>query len=276
MVAGRSAARNGECRSNGEVWDAASGLELQTLNGHTSPVNSVSWSSDGKRLATGSWDGTAKVWDLAGGRELHTLKGHTSRVGSVSWSPDGQRLATASDDATAKVWDAAGGRELLTLKGHTSPVGFVSWSSDGQRLATASYDGTVNLWDAATPTRCRMGPPGPRRSRPPGPERFPWSASRGIHSDLAPAAPTALGFGGGRCSALDRQQVPGERSCGRGLGNGSLSAIGRWFGGASVAGSGPELQCGAGTGGESERRLRRLLSGERSGARRLVAAGWLR
>jgi len=145
-----------------KVWEAAGGRELLTLKGHTGNVRSVSgsandlrqamsvsWSPDGTRLATGSWDGTAKVWEAAGGRELLTLKGHTNVVRFVSWSPDGQRLATGSDDGTAKVWEAAGGRELLTLKGHTGWVPSVSWSPDGQRLATGSYDGTAKVWEAA-------------------------------------------------------------------------------------------------------------------------------
>src|SRR5262249_55742781 len=39
--------------------------EVLTLKGHTSAVMCVSWSPDGKRLATGSDDGTTKVWDAA-------------------------------------------------------------------------------------------------------------------------------------------------------------------------------------------------------------------
>jgi eukaryotic-like serine/threonine-protein kinase len=77
----------------------------------------VAWSPDGKRLATGSRDGTAKVWDAASGQELLTLKGHSNFVISIAWSPDGKRLATGSWDNTAKVWDAVSGRELLTLEG---------------------------------------------------------------------------------------------------------------------------------------------------------------
>ena len=84
-------------RTEAKVWDAAGGQELLTLKGHTGAVISVSWSPDGKRLATGSADGTAKVWDAAGGRELLTLRGIRARSMSVSWSPDGMRLATGSD-----------------------------------------------------------------------------------------------------------------------------------------------------------------------------------
>ena len=154
-----------------KVWDAAGGRELLTLKGHTGQVWSVSWSPDGTRLATGSEDGTAKVWDAAGGRELLTLKGHTGRVRSVSWSPDGTRLATGSADGTAKVWDAAGGRELLTLKGHTGRVRSVSWSPDGTRLATGSrgWHGE-GVGGGRRRGGAAMGPPGPRRARPPGPQ----------------------------------------------------------------------------------------------------------
>jgi dipeptidyl aminopeptidase/acylaminoacyl peptidase len=89
------------------VWDAAGGQNLLTLKGHASAVLCVSWSPDGKRLATGSGDNTARVWDATGGGELLTLKGHAGAVWSVSWSPDGKRLATGSWDRTAKVWEAA-------------------------------------------------------------------------------------------------------------------------------------------------------------------------
>jgi WD40 repeat protein len=121
-----------------------------TLNGHTADVESVAWSPDGKRLATGSHDGTAKVWDAASGQPSLTLKGHDAKVLSVAWSPDGKRLATGSGDNTAKVWDAASGQEMLTLKGHKGPVYSAAWSPNGKRLATGSGDNTAKVWDAAS------------------------------------------------------------------------------------------------------------------------------
>jgi len=74
-------------------------------------VYSVSYSPDGKTLASGSYDKTVKLWDAATGKELATLKGHSGPVQSVAFSPDGKTLATASDDKTIKLWDLATGKQ---------------------------------------------------------------------------------------------------------------------------------------------------------------------
>jgi WD40 repeat protein len=115
------------------------------LRGHKGSVSSVAWNSDGKRLATGSADGTAKVWDTVTGQELFTLTGHTDAVTSVAWNPDGRRLATGSRDKTAKVSNAGTGEELFTISGYKFYVDGVAWSPDGKWLAIARYDGVVDV-----------------------------------------------------------------------------------------------------------------------------------
>jgi WD40 repeat protein len=117
---------------------------------HSSGVYEVSFSPDGKTLASTSLDKTVKLWDVGTGKELKTLKGHQEAVNSVSYSPDGKTLASASDDKTVKLWDVGTGKELKTLKGHQDWVYSVSYSPDGKTLASASWDKTVKLWDVVT------------------------------------------------------------------------------------------------------------------------------
>jgi WD40 repeat protein len=81
------------------------GKELKTLNGHQDIVSSVSYSPDGKTLASASWDKTVKLWDVVTGKELKTLKGHQDQGRSVSYAPDGKILASASDDKTIILWN---------------------------------------------------------------------------------------------------------------------------------------------------------------------------
>ena len=66
---------------------------------------SVSFSPDGKRIVSSSYDNTLKIWDAHTGQETFTLKGHKREVVSVNFSPDGKRIVSGCVDNTLKVWD---------------------------------------------------------------------------------------------------------------------------------------------------------------------------
>jgi eukaryotic-like serine/threonine-protein kinase len=131
-----------------KVWDAQSGRELVTLNGHTDHVTTIVFSPDGKQIAGGSSKGEVKGWDAESGAHLFTLGGHGCRVKRIAYSPDGKRIASGDEDGMVKVWDAIGKKELHTLKGHARQVYGVAFSPDGRRLATGSLDALVKVWDA--------------------------------------------------------------------------------------------------------------------------------
>ncbi|MBD2236342.1 PD40 domain-containing protein [Aulosira sp. FACHB-113] len=124
-------------------------IEVNTLKGD-SPVNSVAFSRDGQKLASGSADKTIKIWDMTTGKLLNTLTGHNSPINSVAFSSDGQKLASGSADKTIKIWDMTTGKLLNTLTGHSSPINSVAVSSDGQKLASGSADKTIKIWDMTT------------------------------------------------------------------------------------------------------------------------------
>jgi WD40 repeat protein len=138
------------------LWDAASGKPLRSLEGHTGTVRSVTYSLDGRFIASSSIDKTVKLWDAASGKLLRTFEGHTGFVLSVAYSPDGRSIASSSIDKTVKLWDAvngklfnaASGKLLRTLEGHTGAVCTVAYSPDGRYIASAgSDDKTVKVWE---------------------------------------------------------------------------------------------------------------------------------
>ena len=115
-----------------------------------SPVRSVSFSPDGRTLATGSDRGSIWVWDIS--RPAHAIwcmpEGHRTWITTVAFSRDGGRLVSASGDDTARIWDGASGTLLLELphSGQES-VRAACFSGDGKRVVTGTGDGVVSVWD---------------------------------------------------------------------------------------------------------------------------------
>ncbi len=155
------------------VWDASTGTLLRSLNasttatgrldprtGHTASVNTVTWSPDGTRLASGGDDTVIALWNPVSGAFLGDVGAHSGPVQSVAWSPDGRRLASASKDEKVAVWDPSrpvlglpyGEEEKSLLKkfgGHRLSAESVAWSPDGTRLVSGGFDSAVRIWDVA-------------------------------------------------------------------------------------------------------------------------------
>ncbi len=136
----------------GVFWFTRSPAPLPQQNkpfiyrGHSSTVDTVAWSPDGKRIASGSYDNTVQVWNAGDGSQPFTYKGHSDMVAAVAWSPDGKRIASGSADNTVQVWNPSDGSQLFIYRGHSDMVRAVAWSPDGKYVASGSVDSTVQVW----------------------------------------------------------------------------------------------------------------------------------
>ena len=111
----------------------------------------MSFSPDGKKIASGSSDQTIRIWDGADGNVGEVIaicKGHSLDVSCVAWSVDSLRFASSGTfDKTIRLWDATTYLFVASLV-VADGVHCVSFSPDGSRLAACSEDSSVYILDA--------------------------------------------------------------------------------------------------------------------------------
>jgi serine/threonine protein kinase len=142
-----------------QIYDLATRCLKATLEGHTQPVKAISFSPDGKLLASAGGY-TVRLWNTETWTVSSEHINHHPEVVCVRFSPDGKLLAIADGESdlphykllpTAIIlWDVAARDEVRWLRGHTNTIWALAFSPDGKTLASGSADQTVKFWDTAT------------------------------------------------------------------------------------------------------------------------------
>ncbi|KAH8993139.1 hypothetical protein EDB92DRAFT_1855060 [Lactarius akahatsu] len=158
------------------IWQADSGKVLcGPLEGHSDDICALSFSADGKMVASGSDDRKIWVWSAeTGQRVCGPMEGHTASIKGVcfsgekvlgpleyhrdwiygiAYSPNGLYLATASDDYSVVIWNVASGERMFQgLTGHGGYLRCVNWSPDSKKIVTAALDNLIRVFDVETGT----------------------------------------------------------------------------------------------------------------------------
>jgi WD40 repeat protein len=130
------------------LWDALTGQQQATLEGHSWTLVNVVFDHAGKLLASSSFDNVVRLWDVATGREVANHPGFSWQL---QFSLDDRQLSVWSDLPRHGTLEVAHGQEcrLLSVEPSERSGRYYSgpeFSPDGHFLAAGSGN-QVRFWD---------------------------------------------------------------------------------------------------------------------------------
>jgi WD40 repeat protein len=196
---GRTVVASAAGRSAVFQIDLKTGKAVSAYPAHSGNVRHLSFHDKGRRVLTGSEDGTLREWDAATGkplwsagpegsgtaiatrngvgavslykggaqvwrpgkdRPLYDIEGPAGHGRCSAFSPDGKFLVTSGLLGQFQFRDAATGKLIRSWKGDGQDVTSVAFGPDGL-IASVTSSAVISLWSAATGERVRQmtGPP---------------------------------------------------------------------------------------------------------------------
>ena len=139
----------------GPVYPPSPGVPQQHLiyRGHKGAITALSWSPDGKMVASGSADKTVQVWRASDGAPLYTLT-YDSPVSSLAWASDvPHRIASGgSSDGAIPVWDALHEHTYLIWHGDGRVLA-LDWQKNSPWIVSGGTDREMYVWNGLTGQR---------------------------------------------------------------------------------------------------------------------------
>ena len=144
------------------LWaDTRRRLDRESVGkGPGSPIKSITFCPEGRRLAIAFEDATIRVYEFGWFKmgQKAVCEGHTHAVNALAYSPDGKWLASGGPDRTIRIWDTSKAGAVLPtaeLQGHSAPVRLLQFTSRSDLLVSVGDGGQVFLWDIAARTVAR-------------------------------------------------------------------------------------------------------------------------
>ena len=133
------------------LWDVESGRRIGVLSsrekGHNANIIAMTYSPDGRYIATGDSQGFVVIWNRADRSVVRRIKAHSGDARFLVFIPGKNELATAGVDGAVRLWGTTGTEALATLQEPSDyAVTSLISSSDGQVLYAALEDMTIKGW----------------------------------------------------------------------------------------------------------------------------------
>ena len=135
------------------LYDVPDGKETALFTEHPGQVNALTFSTDGKILASGGFENPViQLWDLETHSKLTTLKlgEQQNEITALTFSKDNTRLISLHNIGQITHWDVNTGTRVTNRSRRVDFYDAATVSQDGDTFATGDRHGKIRLWDTTT------------------------------------------------------------------------------------------------------------------------------
>ncbi|KIK50371.1 hypothetical protein GYMLUDRAFT_182873, partial [Collybiopsis luxurians FD-317 M1] len=135
------------------VWHTLTGEQVAGFPSlHSRQHMVVSFSSDGAKLVTGSYDArdiSLSIWEVSTGAQVGSCTLEDNNFEFMVLSPDGSQIVLGSEFGLVRMFDIPSGRHLCnSLEKYSGGVSEIAFSPNGSKMIMGARDGTIKIWDA--------------------------------------------------------------------------------------------------------------------------------
>lgn len=126
------------------------------LEGHNGSIFTLSYSPDGRYLASGSVDKTIRIWNLqvleerTQNKTVKILEGHTDWIRTLAYSPDGKYLVSGGYDKTIRIWDLETRETIQLIFEQQNIINSLVYSPNGKYLVSGGMDKIIRIYNLKT------------------------------------------------------------------------------------------------------------------------------
>lgn len=142
-----------------KIWNINTGELLHNIYDYSSGVTCITFSNNGKILASSSAypDAAIKLWDTQTWQVKRTLRAYDwgplnfLTIWSIAMSADGKTLVSGHNvDSAVKVWNPETGEIRRNLGGHLLGTLSVAIAPSGQTIASGGCNSNIKVWNTNT------------------------------------------------------------------------------------------------------------------------------
>jgi WD40 repeat protein len=139
------------------VWRVADASALWRMTVEEE-VECVSFSPDGRYLATGGEDDQLRLWRAGEGKLIKSVP-HGASIDGCRWSNSGKLIATGQEEGRVTLWSMPEGKAIASVE-HGDTVNSIDFTQDDRLMVTAGDNAQIRLWrtDDLAPVRTLRSP----------------------------------------------------------------------------------------------------------------------